>query len=86
MFQPTHLLVSRSKKIPVILERRSQSVQILTEQEWQQGQEPAFELRPKQGVFCKGISVVGYHLEPIEVGATEVTATDSTAQLANVPN
>ena len=85
MFQPTHLLVSRSKKIPVMLERRSQSVQILTEQEWQQGQEPAFELRPKQGVFCKGISLVGYHLEPIEVDKTEV-ATDLTAQLVNVTN
>jgi hypothetical protein len=71
MFKPTHLLVSRSRKIPVQLVPAPQGCHIITEPEWQKGSEPAFEIRPKQGIFCRGILVVGYHLEPINV-ETEV--------------
>jgi hypothetical protein len=67
MFQATHLLVARAHKTPVQLVAGSTSVGILTEKEWQQGSEPAFEFRPKQGIFCRGVLVVGYQLEPIQV-------------------
>ncbi len=67
MFQPTHYLVSRSKKIPVQLVSSASGFKILTEPEWQRGAEPAFEMRPRQGLFCQGIPVVGYSLQPIDV-------------------
>jgi hypothetical protein len=67
MFQPTHLLVSRSRRTPVQLVPSEKGFKVLTEQEWQQGSEPAFEMRPKQGFFCQGFSVLGYSLQPIEV-------------------
>lgn len=65
MFHPTHVLVSRSRQTPVQLVPSQQGFKVLTEPEWQRGQEPAFELRSKQGFFCQGIPVVGYRLEPI---------------------
>lgn len=74
MFQPTHLLKARSQKTPVQLIPSQQGFQILTEPEWQQNREPAFEIRPKQGIFCRGVLVVGYNLEPI---ATEATRTEA---------
>lgn len=77
MFSPTHLLVSRSRKTPVQMIAHTAGFQLLTEPEWQQGREPAFELRPKQGVFCKGTLVVGYHIEPI---ADQVLSAQPTSQ------
>jgi len=41
----------------------------MTEIEAEQGREPAFELRSKQGFFCQGILVVGYSLQPINLEA-----------------
>ena len=40
---------------------------LLTEAEWQQQRQPAFEMRSKLGFFCHGIPVVGYSLQPLEV-------------------
>lgn len=65
MFNPTHVLVSRARKTPVRLVPNANGFDILTEMEWQKKRQPAFEMRPKQGIFCQGMSVVGYHLEPI---------------------
>lgn len=76
MFHPTHLLVSRSRQTPVQLMPSQQGFKILTEPEWQRGQEPAFELRSKQGFFCQGIPVVGYSLQPVEVA--QPTASEAT--------
>lgn len=78
MFQPTHVLISRTKQTPVQLIQGTQGIKIITEQEWQQNAEPAFEFRPKQGFFCKGVLVLGFSLQPIQVeGAT--TATNATS-------
>ncbi|HEY9764239.1 MAG TPA: hypothetical protein V6D07_17045 [Trichocoleus sp.] len=67
MFQPTHLLVSRSRQTPVQLVSGTQGYSLYTEQEWNRSSKPAFELRPKLGVFCQGIPVVGYQLQPLPV-------------------
>lgn len=74
MFQPTHMLVSRTRQTPVQLVPAEQGFKILTEIEWQRGSEPAFEMRPKQGFFCQGVPVIGYKLQPIEVSETSVEA------------
>lgn len=66
-FNPTHFLVSRSRKTPVQLVSSTDGFRILTEPEWQQGKEPAFELRARQGFFCQGVPIVGYSLQPIQV-------------------
>lgn len=65
MFHPTHLLVSRSRQTPVQMVPFEKGFKVLTEQEWQRGSKPAFEMRTNQGFFCQGISVVGYSLQPI---------------------
>ncbi len=84
MFQPTHLLVSRTRQTPVQIIPAEHGFKIITESEWQRGSEPAFEIRSKQGFFCQGISVVGYSLQPIEIAAqAEVTANQPANQLAN---
>lgn len=70
MFQPTHLLASRSRQTPVQLIASEQGFQVMTEGEWLQGREPAFELRSKQGFFCQGIPIVGYSLQPISLEAS----------------
>lgn len=75
MFQPTHLLVSRAKKVPVQLVSAGNSLQLLTEPEWQRGSAPAFEFRPKLGFFCHGVQVVGYNLEPIAVAPATAEST-----------
>ncbi len=67
MFQPTHLLVSRSRQTPVQLVAAEHGFKIVTEIEFQADREPAFEIRSKQGFFCQGIPVVGYSLQPISV-------------------
>jgi hypothetical protein len=71
VFQPTHLLVSRTRQVPVQLIKQQQFLQLLTEPEWQNGTEPAFEFHTKRGFFCKGIAIVGYSLQPIVAEATE---------------
>jgi hypothetical protein len=73
MFIPTHLLVTRAKKTPVQLIPCEQGFKIVTEIEAQRGSEPLFEMRNKLGFFCQGISVVGYSLEPIESGDSQVS-------------
>jgi hypothetical protein len=67
MFHPTHYLVSRSRKTPVQLVPSAKGFQVLTEPEWQQGKAAAFEMRVRQGFFCQGVPVVGYHLQPIAI-------------------
>lgn len=79
MFNPTHLLISRSRKMPVQLIPSANGFKILTEPEWQQGKEPAFEIRARQGFFCQGIPVVGYNLQPIQVNAAASTSEGQTA-------
>ncbi|HEY9735496.1 MAG TPA: hypothetical protein V6D06_04410 [Trichocoleus sp.] len=76
-FQPTHQLVSRTRKVPVIVITHGDRSQVLTEQEWREGREPAFELHPKLGLFCKGVQIVGYHLEPL-TAPVEVSSPAST--------
>lgn len=84
MFQPTHILVTRSRQTPVQLVPSEKGFKVLTEPEWQRGSEPAFEMRPKQGFFCQGIPVVGYSLQPIEV--TEQAATEINTEIKEVNN
>lgn len=79
MFNPTHVLVSRSRQTPVQLIPAENGYKLLTEPEWQQDREPAFEMRPRQGFFCQGISVVGFKLEPIALEA----ATSSTEEASH---
>jgi hypothetical protein len=81
MFQPTHLLVSRSRQTPVQLIASEHGFKVMTEIEVQQGREPAFELRSKQGFFCQGILVVGYSLQPISL---ETEASSRPAETAAV--
>jgi hypothetical protein len=66
MFSPTHLLISRTRETPVQLVATREGYCLYTEAEWQQGKDAAFELKPKQGLFCKGVSVVGFRLEPMK--------------------
>jgi hypothetical protein len=73
MFQPTHLLVSRSQKTPVQLVATANGFRVLTEPEWKRGSEAAFEIRPRQGFFCQGIPVVGYSLQPIAAAPSTST-------------
>ncbi|WAL60102.1 hypothetical protein [Thermocoleostomius sinensis] len=81
MFTPTHFLVSRSRKTPVQLIPSASGFKILTEPEWQQGKEPAFEIRSRQGFFCQGVSVVGYRLEPIAVAVTPTHTTETNPEI-----
>lgn len=78
MFNATHLLVSRSRKTPVRLVSSEKGFKLITEQEWQQGSDPAFEMRPKQGFFCRDILVVGYSLQPIALEAPHSTTQGKT--------
>ena len=71
MFRPTHLLVSRSKEIPVHLVSSRKGFFLVTESEWYQNRKPAFELYPQRGFFCQGIPVLGYSLQPIAINASE---------------
>ncbi|NER78037.1 MAG: hypothetical protein F6K42_00335 [Leptolyngbya sp. SIO1D8] len=53
---------------------------IFTEKEWGKTTSPAFELHPKLGIFCRGVQVLGYELEPVTATATMPTATAVEAQ------
>ncbi|MEM6424170.1 MAG: hypothetical protein AAGF66_14060 [Cyanobacteria bacterium P01_H01_bin.119] len=66
MFNPTHQLVSRSRKVPVMLRPKRDGFLVFTESEWEQQRQPAFSVHPKMGIYCQGIQVIGYRLEPIE--------------------
>lgn len=75
-FQATHLLVSRSRQIPVMVQPGGDRSMIYTQGEWEQQRDPAFALHPKLGMFCRGVQVLGYQLEPLEA---EVAAEMATA-------
>jgi len=79
-FQPTHWLVSRSTKTPVQLVPGAKGFGLVSELEFDQGREPAFEIRPRQGVFCHGIPVVGYSIAPMPVKAQSTSALSSSEQ------
>ncbi len=64
-FQPTHLLISRAKQVPVQLVSGTTGFQILTESEWAHQRQAAFVFHPKLGFSCHGVPVVGYSLQPI---------------------
>lgn len=74
MFKPTHTLVSRRRRLPVALVPGGEGYKIYTEAEWEQNREPAFELHPKLGVFCRGVQVLGHHLEPIDATDAEAAS------------
>lgn len=73
MFQPTHWLVSRSRKVPVVVQSQGDKLLLFTEAEWGKTKAPAFELHSKMGMYCKGVQVLGYELQPI-VATTEAAA------------
>ncbi|MEM9767445.1 MAG: hypothetical protein AAF892_06155 [Cyanobacteria bacterium P01_D01_bin.71] len=50
MFQPTHWLVSPSRKIPVVVEPRGEKTLVFTEPEWGNTDTPAFELHARMGM------------------------------------
>jgi hypothetical protein len=82
-FAPTHLLLSRTKATPVQLAAAPQGYWLYTETEWQRNTPPAFELRPKLGIYCRGQQVVGFQIQPIQseaAGAQPQTATSPTVQ------
>lgn len=74
MFQPTHWLVSRSRRLPVVVTSSPEKSLIYTEDEWNAGKSPAFELHPKLGMFCRGVQVLGFALEPMEDSAATMSA------------
>ena len=71
MFRPTHLLVSRSQSTPVQLIKSTKGFFLVTETEWQEQRQPAFEIRPQRGFFCKGFPLLGYSLQPIKTQARQ---------------
>jgi hypothetical protein len=64
-FNPTHVLVSRTKETPVQLVAGPQGYWLYTEAETQRDAPPAFEMRPKLGFYCRGQQVVGFRLQPL---------------------
>ncbi|MGD1859686.1 MAG: hypothetical protein ACFB0E_06920 [Leptolyngbyaceae cyanobacterium] len=74
MFQPTHWLVSRSRKVPVAVEPRGEKTLVFTEPEWNRTDPPAFELHVRMGMYCRGVQVLGYKLEPMSVATEAVEA------------
>jgi hypothetical protein len=68
MFEATHILISRhQQQTPVRLEAGGNRFKVYTEQEWLEKREPAFEMDAKLGLFCRGVQVVGFQLQPIAV-------------------
>lgn len=78
-FTPTHVLVSRTKETPVQLVAGQKGYWLYTEAEAQKSGPPAFELRPKLGIYCRGQQVVGFRLQPL---AAKAVAQPKTTQLA----
>lgn len=79
MFSPTHVLVSRTKETPVQLMATRGGYQLYTEADWQQGRAASFELKPKQGIFCQGVQVVGFRLAPLDTTAEASASTQTTS-------
>lgn len=77
MFQPTHWLVSRSRKVPVVVKPQGDKSLLFTEAEWGKTDSPAFELHSKMGMYCKGVQVLGYELEPITSVVESRTAVEA---------
>lgn len=73
MFQPTHWLVSRSRKVPVMVQPQGEKSLLFTEAEWGKTTSPAFELHAKMGMYCRGIQVLGYGLEPMTAAVESKT-------------
>ncbi len=69
MFEPTHWLVSRTRKVPVVVQAQGDKSLVFTEAEWGQATPPAFEFHARTGVYCRGIQVLGYTLEPLTTTA-----------------
>lgn len=67
-FQATHLLVSRTRQIPVQLVPTAQGTNLVTEEEWNKGAQPAFSFHPKRGFFCLDVQVLGFSLQPLSFG------------------
>ena len=80
MFSPTHSLVSRSQSTPVQLVKSPEGFFLVTETEWQEQRQPAFEIRPQRGFFCKGFPLIGYSLQPLE---TQVRQTKLVSVVTN---
>ncbi len=80
-FNPTHVLVSRTKETPVQLVAGPQGYWLYTEGEAQRDTPPAFEMRPKLGFYCRGQQVVGFRLQPLQ--AKTVMAEPNTAHVTN---
>lgn len=78
-FQPTHQLVSRSRKIPVMVVAGNERSQVFTEQEWLENRIPAFELHSKLGLFCRGVQIVGYQLDPLTAVVEAIPLTSTIA-------
>ena len=72
MFNPTHLLISRSRQTPVQLVLSPNGYFLVTAPEWQNGKQPAFELRSKLGFFCQGIPIIGYQLQPMPMASDPI--------------
>ena len=77
MFQPTHWLVSRSRKVPVVVQPQGDKSLLFTEAEWGKKTSPAFELHSKMGIYCKGVQVLGYELKPIASAVEPKTAVEA---------
>jgi hypothetical protein len=77
MFSPTHILISRTKETPVQLMATRGGYKLYTEVDLQQGREASFELKPKQGIFCQGIPVVGFQLAPMPAEAEATARTEA---------
>ena len=77
MFQPTHWLVSRSRKVPVVVQPQGEKSWLFTEAEWGKTKTPAFALHSKMGMYCQGVQVLGYELEPMTADATMPTAVEA---------
>jgi hypothetical protein len=65
MFRPTHWLVSRTQKVPVVVRSTGEKSQVFMENEWNSTTTPAFELHSRMGLYCQGVQVLGYALEPM---------------------
>jgi hypothetical protein len=46
---------------------------LFTEAEWGKTTSPAFELHAKMGMYCRGIQVLGYGLEPMTAAVESKT-------------
>ena len=67
MFNPTHWLVSRHRKTPVQLVPSANGFHLMTAPEAESNKPAAFELRSRLGIFCQGVQIVGYRLEPMAI-------------------